>query len=115
MSNARKLKSRTRPLDALILVDLQNDFMPRGALAVPEGDRAVPVANRLMSRFELVIATADWHPPDHCSFAGNHPGRKVGEIVRVGELDQILWPEHCVQNTRGAASSITSRPPLGTC
>jgi nicotinamidase/pyrazinamidase len=89
-------------MDALILVDLQNDFMPGGALAVPEGNRVVPIANRLMERFELVVATADWHPANHSSFANNHPGRKIGEVLRVGNLDQILWPDHCIQKTFGA-------------
>ena len=89
-------------MDALILVDLQNDFMPGGALAVPDGDRVVPVANRLMGRFPLVVATADWHPANHASFASNHPGHNIGEVIRVGELDQILWPDHCIQETPGA-------------
>ncbi len=90
-------------MDALILVDLQNDFMPGGALEVPQGGRVVPVANRLMPRFECVVATRDWHPADHCSFAGNHPGHRVGEVIRVGGLDQILWPKHCIQETHGAS------------
>jgi nicotinamidase/pyrazinamidase len=90
-------------MDALILVDLQNDFMPGGALAVPQGDQVVPVANRLMPRFELVVATADWHPANHSSFASNHPGHQIGEIVQVGNLNQILWPDHCIQGTTGAA------------
>ncbi len=89
-------------MDALLLVDLQNDFLPGGALAVPEGDQVVPIANALMPRFERVVATADWHPPDHCSFANNHPGHEIGEIIQVGGLDQILWPDHCIQNTPGA-------------
>jgi len=90
-------------MDALILVDLQNDFMPGGALAVSEGDQVVPIANRLMPQFELVVATADWHPPDHCSFASNHPGHQVGEVIEVDGLDQILWPDHCIQETNGAS------------
>jgi len=89
-------------MDALILVDLQNDFMPGGPLAVPEGDRVIPVANRLMPEFEIVVATGDWHPADHCSFASNHPGHKVGEVIQVEGLDQILWPDHCIQETEGA-------------
>jgi nicotinamidase/pyrazinamidase len=87
---------------ALILVDLQNDFCPGGALPVPEGDRVIPVVNRLLGRFDLIVATQDWHPPDHGSFAANHPGRKVGEVIDLNGLPQILWPLHCVQNTRGA-------------
>ena len=89
-------------MDALILIDLQNDFMPGGALAVPEGDRVVPVANRMIERFGLVLATQDWHPADHSSFAGNHPGCQVGEVIDVGGVRQTLWPAHCVQKTWGA-------------
>ena len=87
---------------ALILVDLQNDFVPGGALAVPEGDRVVPVANELAGKFDLVVATQDWHPADHGSFADNHPGRGVYEVVDLNGLPQVLWPVHCVQGTRGA-------------
>lgn len=87
---------------ALILVDLQNDFVPGGALAVPHGDEVIPIANALAPSFELVVATQDWHPADHGSFAANHPGKKVGAFIKLGGLDQILWPVHCVQNTRGA-------------
>jgi len=87
---------------ALILVDIQNDFCPGGALAVPEGDRVVPVANRLMPAFRLIVATQDWHPPDHLSFAANHPGRSPGEVIELGGIRQVLWPVHCVQGTRGA-------------
>lgn len=90
-------------MKALILVDLQNDFVPGGALAVNEGDRVVPVANQLARRFELVVATQDWHPADHGSFAFNHPGKKVGELIELNGLPQVLWPVHCVQNTPGAA------------
>lgn len=89
-------------MDALILVDLQNDFMPRGALAVAEGDQVVPVANGIMPQFELVVATVDWHPGNHCSFASNHPGHEIGEVIPVNDLDQILWPDHCIEETRGA-------------
>ena len=87
---------------ALILVDLQNDFLPGGALAVPDGDAVVPVANSLMPFFGLVVATQDWHPADHGSFAANHPGRRVGEQIELAGLLQILWPTHCVQQTPGA-------------
>ena len=92
-------------MNALILVDLQNDFVPGGALPVPEGDAVVPVANRLAREggFDLVVATQDWHPPDHGSFAANHPGRKPGEVIDLHGLPQILWPVHCVQNSAGAA------------
>lgn len=87
---------------ALILVDIQNDFCPGGALAVPHGDAVVPVANALMSRFDLVVATQDWHPADHGSFAAQHPGKNVFELTKLGGLPQILWPTHCVEWTGGA-------------
>ncbi|MCA9660104.1 MAG: bifunctional nicotinamidase/pyrazinamidase [Myxococcales bacterium] len=90
-------------MKALILVDLQNDFMPGGALAVAEGDAVVAVANRLIPRFELVVATQDWHPADHGSFAANHEGRRPGEVIDLEGLDQVLWPVHCVQGSAGAA------------
>ena len=90
-------------MNALILVDIQNDFVPGGALAVGEGDRIVPICNALQSHFDLVVATQDWHPRDHGSFAANHPGRKVGEMIDLRGLPQILWPVHCVQNSAGAA------------
>lgn len=87
---------------ALIMVDLQNDFCEGGSLAVPKGDEVISIANQLQPHFELVVATQDWHPKDHMSFASNHLGRKVGEIIIVEGLRQILWPDHCIQNTRGA-------------
>lgn len=89
-------------MKALLLIDIQNDFLPRGALAVPHGDEGVPVANRLMPAYELVVATQDWHPADHLSFASQHPGRRIGEVIELDGLPQILWPDHCVQGTRGA-------------
>lgn len=88
---------------ALILVDLQNDFCPGGALAVARGHETVAVANRLMPAFDLVVATQDWHPPDHGSFAANHPGRDPYQVVELHGLSQVLWPVHCVQETPGAA------------
>lgn len=92
-------------MNALILVDIQNDFLPGGALPVPEGDAVIPIANRLQAggRFDLIVATQDWHPADHGSFAANHPGHRVGEVIDLNGLPQILWPVHCVQETRGAA------------
>jgi nicotinamidase/pyrazinamidase len=86
----------------LLIVDVQNDFCPGGALAVPEGDQVVPVINRLQPRFDLVLATQDWHPAWHGSFAANHPGRRPGEQIELAGLAQILWPNHCVQGTWGA-------------
>jgi len=88
---------------ALILVDLQNDFMPGGPLAVPHGDEVIPVANRVQSAFDLFVATQDWHPAGHGSFAASHPGRQPGDVMELAGLRQILWPVHCVQGTRGAA------------
>ena len=87
---------------ALILVDIQNDFVPGGALAVREGDQVVAIANRLMPRFDVVVATQDWHPPDHGSFAANHPGRQMNKMIELNGLPQVLWPVHCVQGTAGA-------------
>jgi nicotinamidase/pyrazinamidase len=87
---------------ALILVDIQNDFVPGGALAVREGDAVIPVANRVQQAFDLIVASRDWHPRDHGSFAANHPGRNLGDVIDLHGLPQILWPVHCVQNTPGA-------------
>ena len=90
------------PKRALVLVDLQYDFMPGGALAVARGDETVPVAQRLMPRFDAVVATQDWHPRDHGSFAANHAGAKPYDTIDLHGLPQVLWPVHCVQGTRGA-------------
>jgi nicotinamidase/pyrazinamidase len=90
-------------MKALVLVDLQNDFLPGGALPVAHGDEVIPVANRLQGAFELIVATQDWHPANHGSFAANQSNRKPGEIAELGGLPQVLWPVHCVQNTGGAA------------
>lgn len=88
---------------ALLLVDIQNDFMPFGALPVTDGDAVVAVANQLAPRFGLVIATQDWHPADHGSFASAHPGRAPGDVIPLGGVDQVLWPDHCVQGMPGAS------------
>ena len=87
---------------ALILVDLQYDFCPGGALAVARGDETVAVANRLMPHFQTIVATQDWHPAEHRSFAVNNPGTKPGDVIELGGTPQVMWPAHCVQNTRGA-------------
>jgi len=87
---------------ALILVDIQNDFCTGGALAVADGEAVVPLANQLMATADLVVATQDWHPADHGSFAINHPGRKPFELGDLAGLPQVLWPAHCVQWTGGA-------------
>ncbi|GJM33291.1 MAG: nicotinamidase [Saprospiraceae bacterium] len=89
-------------MKALILVDIQNDFCPLGALPVEEGNQVVPIANKLMEVFDLVVATQDWHPANHGSFAANHPWRKPGQVIDLNGLQQILWPIHCVQESFGA-------------
>ena len=92
---------------ALVLVDLQYDFMPGGALAVAHGDATLPVARRMMTKFDTVVATQDWHPPDHGSFAANHPGKKPYEMIDLHGLPQVLWPVHCVQGSHGAELHAT--------
>jgi nicotinamidase/pyrazinamidase len=87
----------------LLVVDVQNDFMPGGALAVPKGDEVVPLINRLGARFENVVLTQDWHPRGHASFASSHPGKKPFETIELAYGTQVLWPDHCVQGTSGAA------------
>lgn len=94
-------------MKALIVVDIQNDFLPGGALAVQNGDAVIPVINKLQSHFGLVVATQDWHPADHKSFASVHPGKKVFEEISLDGLPQVLWPDHCVQGTGGAEFSST--------
>lgn len=89
-------------MKALLIVDLQNDFMPGGALGVPGADRIIPLINRLIPAFSLVVASQDWHPQDHVSFAVNHPGKKVGSVIQVKHQLQVLWPVHCVRMTQGA-------------
>ena len=86
----------------LLVVDVQNDFCPGGALAVERGDEVVDVINRISPRFPWVVATQDWHPPDHVSFASSHPGKPILDTVDAGGVAQVLWPDHCVQGTRGA-------------
>ena len=90
-------------MNALIIVDIQNDFIPGGALPVPQGDKIVALVNQLEAQFDLVVATQDWHPANHGSFAANQPGKKPGDVIELNGLSQILWPVHCVQNTPGAA------------
>jgi nicotinamidase/pyrazinamidase len=87
---------------ALLLTDIQNDFLPGGALPVPGGDTIIPIANVLQPHFPLLVATQDWHPPHHASFAANHPGKNVYDQIDLCGLPQTLWPVHCVQNTPGA-------------
>ncbi len=89
-------------MKALIITDVQNDFLPGGALAVEGGDRIIPVINKIQDKFDLLVATQDWHPKNHGSFASNHEGKNVFDKTELGGLEQILWPDHCVQNTKGA-------------
>ena len=89
--------------DVLLVVDVQNDFCPGGALAVTDGDAVVPLANRLGRTFPHVLLTQDWHPPGHQSFASAHPGRRPFETIQAAYGAQTLWPDHCVQGTEGAA------------
>lgn len=93
-------------MKALILVDIQNDFLPGGALAVPHGNGVIPAANRLAAVFPLVVATQDWHPADHGSFAVNYPGKALFEQIVLNDMPQTFWPVHCVQNTHGAELSV---------
>ena len=89
-------------MKALVIVDLQNDFLPGGSLAVPEGDQIIESINETMVNYDLIIATKDWHPLDHISFASNHQNKKVGDKIRMNNIDQILWPNHCVQESFGS-------------
>jgi len=89
-------------MKALLLIDLQIDFSPMGSLPVAEGDQVVSVANKMMDQFDYVVASKDWHPADHLSFAANHPWRKPGQVIELAGLPQTLWPIHCVQNSFGA-------------
>ena len=96
-------------MNAFLVVDVQNDFLPGGALAVPDGDQVIPIVNRLVGCFALVLATQDWHPANHGSFAANHPNRRPGEMIDLNGIRQILWPVHCVQGSPGAAFSAQLR------
>lgn len=91
------------PNDALIVVDVQNCFIPGGSLAVAKGDEVVPIINRISKSFRWVVLTQDWHTPGHSSFASSHPGKKPFDVVKMPYGNQVLWPDHCVQGTEGAA------------
>jgi nicotinamidase/pyrazinamidase len=97
--------------DVLIVVDVQNDFCPGGALAVPQGDEIIPIVNGLAARFRNVVLTQDWHPRSHLSFASSHPGKKAFETIKVSYGPQVLWPDHCVQGTPGAEFHPALRAP----
>ena len=92
-------------MKALLLIDIQNDFLPGGALAVDRGDEILEIVNELLPLYRLVAATQDWHPPGHLSFASQHPGKQVGDSVVVDDIQQVLWPDHCVQGTWGSQLS----------
>jgi len=89
-------------MKTLIVVDPQNDFMPNGNLAVANGNEIVPIINRIMPKFDLVIFTQDWHPANHKSFASQHEGKSEFQVIKLNGIDQVLWPDHCVQNTKGS-------------
>ena len=89
-------------MKALLVIDLQNDFLPDGSLAVPQAGELIPIINPLMKHYDLTVATQDWHPENHGSFVTNHSGKKVGDLIDLDGLPQVLWPVHCVQNSKGA-------------
>jgi nicotinamidase/pyrazinamidase len=89
-------------MKTLIICDVQNDFLPGGSLEVPKGDEIIPVINRVQQEFELVIATQDWHPSNHISFASNHPDKRPFDKIEWQGMEQVLWPDHCVQGSKGA-------------
>ena len=103
MSATGSLKNiKTSNMTALVIIDVQNDFMPYGSLGVPGGELIVPVINKIQSFYDVVLATQDWHPQNHISFASNHPGKKPFETIGHAGSEQTLWPDHCVQGTEGA-------------
>lgn len=89
-------------MKALLIIDVQYDFLPGGALAVKEGNQIIPVINELQKKFDFIVATQDWHPANHGSFAANHQGKKPGDFIQLGNVEQVLWPVHCVQDSPGA-------------
>ena len=89
-------------MKTLVIIDVQNDFLKNGSLEVPNGNEVIEPINQMMKNYELVVATKDWHPLNHVSFASNHPGKKIGDVIKVDDLDQVLWPDHCVQKSKGS-------------
>ena len=89
-------------MNALILIDIQNDFLPGGSLEVPKGDEIIDNVNFIMDNYNIVVATKDWHPKDHISFASNHKNKNVGQIIKINNLDQMLWPDHCIKDSKGS-------------
>ena len=94
-------------MKALVIVDVQNDFLINGSLEVPDGNDVIEPINQIIKNYELVVATKDWHLLNHISFATNHPGKKIGDVVKIGDLDQILWPKHCIQESKGSDFPMT--------
>ena len=89
-------------MKALVIIDIQNDFLINGSLEVPSGNEVIEPINEIVKNYALVVATKDWHPLGHVSFVSNYPGKKIGDVVKVNNIDQILWPEHCIQESRGS-------------
>ena len=94
-------------MKALVIVDVQNDFLINGSLEVPGGNKVIKPINQIIKNYELVVATKDWHPLNHVSFSSNHPGKEVGDVIKVDNLDQMLWPDHCIQESKGSDFPIT--------
>lgn len=91
-----------KTMKALLIIDIQNDFLPGGSLAVAKGDKIISIVNKIQKHFDLVIATQDWHPSNHKSFASNHNNKAVFEVIKLNGSDQVLWPDHCIQGSFGA-------------
>ena len=89
-------------MKALVIIDVQNDFLINGSLEVPDGNDVIEHINHIIKNYALVVATKDWHPLNHVSFASNHLGKKIGDVIKVNDIDQILWPNHCVQESKGS-------------
>ncbi len=89
-------------MKALLIIDVQHDFLPGGALEVKNGDEIIPVINKLQEEFDFIVGTQDWHPKNHSSFAANHKGKEPGEVIKLDGINQIMWPVHCVQGSHGS-------------